>query len=131
MGVASKAGTVGGVVIMRIRVVTKTALFSLASVLLQLLGFVYLVQLDSNQSPQEKFLLLLAANAVVAYLCLMLVAVGNWLPEGAFGRLQELFWSICKVGFFSALGLASIIIWLYIVGNMVNALVHIIETPAK
>jgi hypothetical protein len=116
---------------MRIRVVNKTALFSLASVLLQLLGFVYLVQLDSNRSPQEKFLLLLAANAVIAYLSLMLVAIGNWLPEGAIGRLQELFWSVCKVGFFSALGLVSIFMGLYIVGNMVNALVHIIETPAK
>ncbi len=91
---------------MKIGRIRKVALFSLASVLLQFGGYVYLFQ-NSNQGMPD-FLVILGVNGAVSYLFLILVAVGNVLSGGFFGRLQEVFWETCLVGFFSLLGLGSI-----------------------
>ena len=111
-------GGMPGSYFMKISRIKKVPLFSLASVLLQLGGFLYLIDQNGYERPQLDFLVIMGVNGAISYLALILVAVGNVAPVGLFGRLQELFWKTCLVSFFSLLGLGSIPILVYIISML-------------
>ena len=105
---------------MKISGIRKVPLFSLASVLLQLGVYLYSIDQASDQRPRLDFLTILGVNGAVSYLSLILVAIGNVVPVGLFGRLEEFFWKTCLVSFYSLLGLSSTAFLLGIIGIFIR-----------